>query len=199
MYLAMSIEEVRKPSTSYNQSVTPGLRVMLWRVELNTTGRPVWVTHRQGSTWWIYSGFGYQGNEANRARKAARASQPKAIPTIASAAHNKLVTMSEAAKLVDVVQPGSLDRLTEMLQDVHDPYALQNYVKPPKVKPPKAEPEPVSPPTAAERAQTRLERARAKVAEWERKATHASGKAKEWQRKAKRLERRARQLIAAGG
>ncbi len=189
MYLAQSVEEVVHPADHYNLRMI-GFRLMVWRVEMNAAGRPVWAVHRQGSTFWNYSNT---TSYSRRARNSARKSGTKGVPTLAGAAHGKLVTMSEAAKLVDVSPPASLDRLTEIISE-GETYTLQNYVKPPKVKPPKAEPEPVYEPTPYDIARGKRQKALLKVAEWERRAAHAAAKAKEWAKRAKYHERRANTL-----
>lgn len=191
MYLSQQIEAVK--GTGGKQGYT-GFRLTRYRVELDASGRPVWKFHGAAGTWWAYSAYIYERNNANKKAKAwGRQSDAGAIPFMSDAAPNKPVTMKQAETLTGLLVPAALDKLTET---VSDSPVLQNYVKPKPVKEPKPEPVPVAP-TPADVNQSKLTKARAKVAEWESRIRHANEKLREWRKAVKCRERRAHMLGAA--
>lgn len=182
MYLAQSIEEKNRSQSGYPQR---GATLLVYRVELDSQGRPVWKMHRDGGTWW--TGYVDDENIFRLMRSRARKSANKAIPFMQDAGPGKLVTMKQAETLTGLHRPAALDKLTET---VSDSPALQNYVKPKPVKPARAEPEPAAPPTKLQLAQTKLDRAQAKFDEWTRAIAHATEKRNEWLRKVRQRRRR---------
>lgn len=157
MYLGQSIEE-RRGGDVWGRLYC----IVLWRVELNAGGRPVWKLHGRGTKY--------------NHRDSALWHRQKHLPLIPTAAHDKPVTKGEAVKLTGLDHPmAALDYLTE---HVDGSTTLQNWVKPPKVK----EPKPV--PTPVEIARSKRDRAEERVAELDRKIKRLETLRTKWTRKA---------------
>lgn len=116
MFLCVQINEYKHQRRGGRPS-SPGMMVMVYKVELDSSGRPQWVLH-DPKAWWC---CGYSNCE-DRCRKWVAKNYPD-TPVIASAGHRKRVSMTEAKRLVDVVPPACLDRLTELLYESRNAFA----------------------------------------------------------------------------
>jgi hypothetical protein len=190
MYLAQQIEEVRDNQQGYAYF---GVRLLRYRVALDKTGRPVWRMDKQRGTWWNSTPYVSDTSGPLSSAKDWIRQYASHVPLMASVGPNKRVSMAEAERLTGILRPAALDYLTERVL-ANNENDIENYVKPKPAKKPKAAPEPKSEPTPAEVATASAERARAKVAQWERRAAHAAKKIKEWERRAKYHERRVAKL-----
>ncbi len=181
MYLCQQLDDVYE---KHDNHLFPrrGTTLIVYRVELDAAGRPAWKMHANVGPFWGYHASQY-------ARRYKRAN----VPFIQSAAHGKLVTMSEAVRLTGYLAPAALDYLTEQACDSP---VLQNYVRPKPVRAEKKAPEPPAKLTPAQRAQAKLDAANAKVAEWEARQRHTLAKVREWRKRASQHAARVRRLMA---
>jgi hypothetical protein len=133
------LKRARPGRVSYTRA---GKQGTIYRVMLNSQGQPIWDV----LDWKAYYAAGFPstdrfGGDSGRVRTRLTKQYP-GIPWLTSPAHRKLVTMAEAAMLVDPDPPASLDRLTEILQDApelaQDRSVIQNYIAPAPVKPRRA-------------------------------------------------------------
>lgn len=130
MYLCQTIEPHHDASSFHPN----GFHRVEYRVELSSSGIPVWAIHFRGHP---HHG-NYYSAKLNRyiaADRYIKRTGRKALPWIASANHRRPVTKSQAMKLTGLtLGAAALDFLTEQLQ--HGVTGeLQNYVKPAAKKP----------------------------------------------------------------
>jgi hypothetical protein len=92
-----------------------GYRVLILKVELDPSGRPVWRAHSAG--------------EVYLSDYAARYHSRKGVLYLQRPEDGKLVTPAEAARLTGFLAPAALDYLTEQ---VNDSETVQNYQTPKK-------------------------------------------------------------------
>jgi hypothetical protein len=92
-----------------------GYRVLILKVELDPSGRPVWREHSAG--------------EVYLSDYAARYHSRKGVLYLQRPEDGKPVTPAEAARLTGLLAPAALDYLTE---NVSDSEAIQNFQKPKK-------------------------------------------------------------------
>jgi hypothetical protein len=125
MFLCLAIEDYKRPHLDGSYT-TPGKMASVYRVELDANGRPTWILHAP-CIWWA-CGYGDPTNEKIvKAGVAKHMYQYAGLPYINRAAHHVRVLMSEAAKLVDVNTPASLDRLTELVSESAGVAEIQNF------------------------------------------------------------------------
>lgn len=113
----------RKRKGRWSGMVTPGKCVVMYHVELDSFGRPIWIREPK----MLHRAWGYDDCE-ERCILATERRLPE-LPWIQSANHHKLVTKSEAQKLLGShwLPAAALDWLTENV-----------------VNPEKAEPQPTT-------------------------------------------------------
>jgi hypothetical protein len=186
VYLSQQIEEVKGTGMRAWQQ---GATLTQWKVELDGTGRPAWKIRASIGTWWRHL-FVQSHKEA---RSYGRKNWPS-VPFMSDAAPGKLVTGSQAMKLTGVEHPmAAIDFLRDQLESNVGYGTIENFVKPKPAKEPKSEPVVVEP-TAADVNQSKLTKARAKVAESEARVKHSEGKQREWRKAVRYRERRAHKL-----
>jgi hypothetical protein len=108
MYLCQKTEQVQ-----VGRGV--GYRVVVFRVELDSSGRPVWTRHSEGQTY--------------ASQYASHYYSQKGILFLQRPADGLHVTPGEAARLTGLHAPAALDFLTET---VSDSPTIQNFQKPRK-------------------------------------------------------------------
>lgn len=116
MYLCQRSEQVRR---DYPLGQAVGWRVIFFRVELDTSGRPIWRE----------TGRSAVGDHPYLTR---RRHGIKGVPFLPRPRNGKLVTGAEAARLTGLEAPAALDYLAETVSESE---TVQNYVRPKRERP----------------------------------------------------------------
>ena len=116
MFLCLAMEEFKRKRR--HGGFTPGKQASVYRIELDARGRAIWVMHK-ARIWWS---AGYDEPEGTAIVKQGVAKHRQAyaeLPWINTAAHRKLVTKTEAAKLLGKhwLPAAALDFITESVSE----------------------------------------------------------------------------------